>query len=98
MTTRQARYMECLSLTSEGYTRPEIAELLHISVHTVKNRLDYARKMMGARNIAQAVATAVRTGRITTTDKDPALPLATAFAELGRSLGITITIDKVDVE
>jgi DNA-binding CsgD family transcriptional regulator len=52
---------ECLDLLLEHKTSKEIARSLRISKYTVDQRLDYARKLLGASNRAE---TAVKYGRL----------------------------------
>jgi two-component system NarL family response regulator len=50
---------------SEGLTNKEIAARVHLSPHTVKDRLDRIRETLGARSRAQIVAKALGEGVIT---------------------------------
>ena len=50
---------------SEGLTNKEIAVRVHLSPHTVKDRLDRIRETLGARSRAQIVAKALGEGVIT---------------------------------
>jgi DNA-binding CsgD family transcriptional regulator len=47
-------------LLSHGYTRAMCAETLHISRHTVKDRLTMARAKMNAKTTEHLVAIAIR--------------------------------------
>ena len=55
LTEREA---EILSLMREGLTNKQIANRLHISVHTVKNHVQKILRKLGANNRAQAVGKA----------------------------------------
>jgi len=56
LTRRQA---EVLGLLARGLTFLEVAVLLGLSVQTVKDHGKHARKRLGARNTAHAVAVAL---------------------------------------
>ena len=56
------REREVLSLIGEGRTNREIAEQLYLSPHTVKEHTSAVYRKLGARNRAEAVQLAQRTG------------------------------------
>jgi len=58
------REIEVLRLASEGLTNREIAERLHLSVHTVKTHLRHALDKLQARNRAEAATKAWRQGHL----------------------------------
>jgi ATP/maltotriose-dependent transcriptional regulator MalT len=51
-----------LGLIADGQTNPEIADLLHISKHTVKEHSSSLYRKLGVRNRAEAVQRAQRLG------------------------------------
>lgn len=53
-----------LRLAANGYRDPQIAKLMHYSLHTIKEWWNHIRKRLGARNRTHAVAIAVRQGII----------------------------------
>ena len=54
------RQVELLQLAAEGKTMPEMADELFLSRETIKEHLERARFIMGAKNIAHAIAIAFR--------------------------------------
>lgn len=58
------RELECLKLTSRGYTSEEIAKLLKLSVHTANQYLTQTTQKLDAVNRMHAVAKALRLGLI----------------------------------
>lgn len=58
------REIECLKLTSRGYTSEEIAKLLKLSVHTANQYLTQTTQKLNAVNRMHAVAKALRLGLI----------------------------------
>lgn len=58
------RELECLKLTSRGYTSEEIAKLLKLSVHTANQYLTQTTQKLNAVNRMHAVAKALRLGLI----------------------------------
>lgn len=58
------REIECLKLTSRGYTSEEIAKLLKLSVHTANQYLTQTTQKLNAVNRMHAVAKALRMGLI----------------------------------
>lgn len=58
------RELECLKLTSKGYTSEEIARLLKLSVHTANQYLTQTTQKLNAVNRMHAVAKALRLGLI----------------------------------
>jgi DNA-binding CsgD family transcriptional regulator len=59
-----ARETEVLRLLSRGHRIEEVAELLSISAHTVRNHAQRALPKLGASSRAQAVSIAIRRGLI----------------------------------
>jgi DNA-binding CsgD family transcriptional regulator len=59
-----ARELEVLSLTAEGNTSRQVAELIVITEHTVKSHLKHLYRKLGVRSAPQAVAVAIRKGLI----------------------------------
>lgn len=55
-----ARQTDVIGLLARGLTKPEVADMLGISLHTVKEHTRDARLALGARNTAQAVAICLR--------------------------------------
>jgi len=47
--------LKILVLIAQGKTYKEIAEIEHISWHTVKNRMRYAKKKTNTKSIAQCL-------------------------------------------
>lgn len=58
------RQLEILRMMSNGYTYTDIAKVLHLSPHTVRQHMKDIRNNLGATNAASAVAIALRTGLI----------------------------------
>ena len=58
--TLTARQTDVIGLLARGLTKPEVAYLLGLSVHTVKEHARDARLALGARNTAHAVAISLR--------------------------------------
>ncbi|MBW1880329.1 MAG: helix-turn-helix transcriptional regulator [Deltaproteobacteria bacterium] len=58
------REREVLGLVKEGHSARGIAERLDIGVETVRTHVVHARKKLGARTRAEAVARALETGEI----------------------------------
>ncbi|NLS02548.1 LuxR family transcriptional regulator [Rhizobium sp. P32RR-XVIII] len=58
------REVDCLNWTAAGKTSAEIAEILHLSEHTVNHYLNRATKKLDTVNRTQAVAKALRIGII----------------------------------
>jgi DNA-binding CsgD family transcriptional regulator len=56
------RKAQVLALAANGYTNPEIADRLGITVETVKTHLLVTRQYLGARNTTHAVALALCRG------------------------------------
>ncbi|HVM10849.1 MAG TPA: helix-turn-helix transcriptional regulator [Actinomycetota bacterium] len=56
------RQREVLALVADGRTTHEIARILRLSPHTVKNYLERIYERLGARDRTQAVAIALRGG------------------------------------
>lgn len=50
------REVEALQLAAQGFTAPQMATLMHLSVSTVKVHLERARVKLGAANTTHAVA------------------------------------------
>ena len=61
LTTRERDVLERLA---EGRATEEIAELLHVSPHTIRSRVKSLLRKLGARNREHAVAIAVSEGAI----------------------------------
>jgi DNA-binding CsgD family transcriptional regulator len=61
LTTREREVLERLA---EGCATEEIAELLHVSPHTVRSRVKTLLRKLGARNREHAVAIALTEGAI----------------------------------
>jgi DNA-binding CsgD family transcriptional regulator len=59
-----ARERAVLTRLAEGRPTEEVAELLHVSPHTVRSRLKTILRKLSARNREHAVAIAVREGAI----------------------------------
>ena len=59
-----AREREVLDLVAEGRTNPQIAELLTLSLHTVRNHVQSILRKLGAHSKLEAVAMASRRGLI----------------------------------
>lgn len=64
MPAMSRREIECLKLTSRGYTSEEIAKLLKLSVHTANQYLTQTTQKLNAVNRMHAVAKALRLGLI----------------------------------
>lgn len=56
------RELEALGLVADGYTYPEAARLMGVSLSTIQNHLKAARRSLRARCTAHAVARAFRRG------------------------------------
>jgi len=61
-----------LRYVSNGFSDEEIAADLRLSVHTVKDQVKAARRRLGARNRAHAVAEGYRRGILTERETPPA--------------------------
>jgi DNA-binding CsgD family transcriptional regulator len=76
------REMHILSLSAQGYSNKEIAELLGIAYQTVKNNFHRLMKKLGARTNAQALLLAMQSGMISiewiSDDMDESLSLTLA--------------------
>ena len=59
------RQIDVLTHVADGRTTEEIARLLELSPHTVKNYLERIYERLGARDRTQAVAIALREGVLT---------------------------------
>lgn len=59
-----ARERDVLERLAEGRATEEIAELLHVSPHTVRSRVKTLLRKLGARNREHAVAIALTEGVI----------------------------------
>ncbi len=59
-----SREQEVLRLFAEGHSYAEVAELLRVTVDTVRDHARKAMRRLGARNKAHAVALAIRRGII----------------------------------
>lgn len=57
--------VELLKMLAQGLTNREIAEAIHLSPHTIKDRVGRILKSMNASSRAEAVAIAIRNGLIT---------------------------------
>jgi DNA-binding CsgD family transcriptional regulator len=60
--TRRER--EVLERLAEGHATEEVAQLLHVSPHTVRSRVKSLLRKLGARNREHAVAIALTEGAI----------------------------------
>ncbi len=58
------RQREVLALAAAGHTNPEIAALLHITLHTVKTHMELVRGKLGATNRGHAVLLAAQAGEL----------------------------------
>ena len=58
------REHDVLERIAEGHATEEIAELLHVSPHTVRSRIKSVLRKLGARNREHAVAIAMTEGAI----------------------------------
>jgi DNA-binding CsgD family transcriptional regulator len=58
------RELEVLRYTSHGLRWRECAAAMDLSPHTVNTHLEHARRKLGAKNTAHAVAIALRLGLI----------------------------------
>jgi len=58
------RENEVLKLITEGYSNVEIAQMLHISPHTVKTHIRSIFNKLGVDHRVQAVVIAIRTGLV----------------------------------
>jgi DNA-binding CsgD family transcriptional regulator len=59
-----SRERDVLERLAEGRATEEIAELLHVSPHTVRSRIKAVLRKLGARNREHAVAIALTEGAI----------------------------------
>ncbi len=59
-----AREEQCLKWVARGKTHQEVAEILHLTLGTVKTHLDTARRKLGCKNVTHAVGIAVAMGVI----------------------------------
>jgi DNA-binding CsgD family transcriptional regulator len=58
------RERDVLERLAEGCATEEVAELLHVSPHTVRSRIKTVLRKLGARNREHAVAIALTEGAI----------------------------------
>ena len=58
------RERDVLERLAEGHATEEVAELLHVSPHTVRSRVKTVLRKLGARNREHAVAIALSEGAI----------------------------------
>ena len=65
-----ARELELLELVGEGFSNRAISERLTISTNTVKYHLKNIFQKLGAQNRAEAVAHAIRTGILSSSQKE----------------------------
>ena len=65
-----ARELELLELVGEGFSNRAISERLTISTNTVKYHLTNIFQKLGAQNRAEAVAHAIRTGILSSSQKE----------------------------
>lgn len=63
--TLNTRESEVLKWSARGFSRPDVAERLHISIHTVDFHIRSAMKKLNANNITSAVVIALNFGLIT---------------------------------
>jgi DNA-binding CsgD family transcriptional regulator len=63
--TLTPRQVDVLTHVADGRTTEEIARILGLSPHTVKNYLERIYERLGARDRTQAVAIALRQGVLT---------------------------------
>lgn len=59
-----ARERDVLERLAEGHATEEVAEILHVSPHTVRSRIKSVLRKLGARNREHAVAIALTEGAI----------------------------------
>ena len=64
LTNLSAREIEILAHLASGYSNEEVADLLYISVHTVKSHRKAILRKSGARNMLQLVSECIRSGLI----------------------------------
>ncbi|MDN5861253.1 MAG: helix-turn-helix transcriptional regulator, partial [Pseudonocardia sp.] len=69
------RDLDILTRIAAGHTNREIAEHLHLSEDTIKQRLRKLYPRLGARDRAHAVAICYLHGILGTTNDTPSLPL-----------------------
>ncbi len=73
------REMHILSLSAQGYSNKEIAEMLGLAYQTVKNNFHKLMKKLGAKTNAQALLLAIQSGMIMiehiSDDMDESLPI-----------------------
>ena len=65
-----ARELELLELVGEGFSNRALSEKLSISTNTVKYHLKNIYQKLGAQNRAEAVAYAIRTGILSSSQKE----------------------------
>ena len=58
------RQRQVITLIAAGHTNPSIAQLLGITLHTVKSHIDAILYRLGAENRSHAVILAVRAGEL----------------------------------
>jgi DNA-binding CsgD family transcriptional regulator len=54
--------LEALRMRADGWSNPEIADVLHVSLNAVKQRLRRARERLGAADTAHTLAECYRRG------------------------------------
>ena len=69
-----ARELELLELVGEGFSNRALSEKLSISTNTVKYHLKNIFQKLGAQNRAEAVAHAIRTGILSSSQKENLAP------------------------
>jgi len=69
-----ARELELLELVGEGFSNRALSEKLSISTNTVKYHLKNIFQKLGAQNRAEAVAHAIRTGILSSAQKENLAP------------------------
>jgi len=69
-----ARELELLELVGEGFSNRALSEKLSISTNTVKYHLKNIFQKLGAQNRAEAVAHAIRTGILSSSQKEDFAP------------------------
>jgi len=60
------RERQVLALTAAGYQKPEISELLHLSLETVKSHHKHVREKMGCSTMQHAVTMGILVGELDT--------------------------------
>ena len=68
------REVEVLQLTADGLLPGEVAQRLHLSIHTVKNHLRHAMSKLDAHTKLEAVVTAIRARLISIDDRGERRP------------------------